>query len=404
MAAPRQTHSTLVVALVVALAIALGGPVPAVAMRGPLPEPDSFESEGSDEPPDLPASTTEADPTTLSPEELAQRQLQAKIEQAIEHYKEGQRLYSNGRYGEAAVEFERSYAAVPAANTLYAVALAFGRAGKTVEAVRAFERYLELPDCSQWAPDERPIDCTAQRSEAERNLVEHRGRVGELTLKIAEGVELREVRVAGRTVPIDDFPLLMLPGTVDVELFGMGPDDRRTRPAYITAGEVYEVYVAPWKVDVVDEMSNPGGDLGRDDPQRQKRQKRRLKAVFWSGVGLTGASGVVMAVMGSLARYHFQRFDIEKCPPQCYELNDDGTPVTGPDGELVALDRPYPLGHRNAFERYQVVTNALIGVTVGLAVSTALVGVFAFRKREPTPSGRARVRVHVGAPGLLVRW
>src|SRR5690606_19463040 len=102
-----------------------------------------------------PSTGAEAEPSTdepaqpkvgLTPEELAQRQLDRRYEQADIHWLEGQRLYNNGRYAEAAVEFERSYVAVPAAATLYGMALSYERAGKPVEAVRALERYLALPD------------------------------------------------------------------------------------------------------------------------------------------------------------------------------------------------------------------------------------------------------------------
>jgi len=353
----------------------------------------------------LPPQTAGADPTALSPEELARRQLQAKIEQATEHYKEGKRLYGSGLYVEAAIEFERSYAAVPAANTLYAASLAYGRAGKTVEAVRSLERYLALPDCSQWPPEQRPIDCTELRADAEKSLAEQRRRVGELTLKIADGVELREIRVGGRTIPVEDFPLLMLPGTVDVELFGMGPDDRRTRPAYITGGEVYEVYVAPFQVDIIPTPPVVGGDPVEDDRLRREQRQRRLKITFWSGVGLTAASGVAAGVMGGLTRYYLDRFYEELCEANCHELDENGDFVLDENGDPIPLDTGFPLERQRTFERYKPVTNALVGVTIGLGVTTALVGAFAFRKRgEQERAGPTSAHVRLGASGLVVRW
>ena len=53
-----------------------------------------------------------------------------------------------------------------------------------------------------------------------------------------------------------------------------------------------------------------------------------------------------------------------------------------------------------------LVLSYAIGHGRQVAVSTALVGAFAFRKRgaEPAPKRQARVRVRMGAPGLVVRW
>jgi len=213
-------------------------------------------------------------------------------------------------------------------------------------------------------------------------------------------------------VPLDDFPLLMLPGTVDVELFGMGPDDRRTRPAYITAGEVSEVYVAPFERGATVEPPLPEAGPEMDDPRRTAQRRRALRTTFWTGVGLTAASGVALGVLGGLTRYQERRYGIEKCEQMCVMRDPDGEPILDENGNTIPLgsanDPRYPFDREQAFERYKPIANALVGVTIGLAVGTALVGVFAFRKRpggaQPTPSGTARVRVGLGAPGLVVRW
>jgi tetratricopeptide (TPR) repeat protein len=349
-----------------------------------------------------PPSETSRPTVKLTPEELEQRQLEFRLEQATLHWQEGERLYQNGRYAEAAVEFERSYAAVPAAATLYSVALSYERAGKPVEAVRALRRYLALPDCAARPPEARTIDCTAQRPQAEEALAEQQRRVGELTIALGDGVKLREVRVAGRTVPLEDFPLLLLPGTVDVEVFGLGPDERRSRPAYITAGETFTLYVAPFESETVRVTGPKPPDTAVDELRLEQRQ-RRLKVAFWAGAGLTVASGVVTAVTGGLARYHQQRFYSEKCPAECWEMNADGSPKQDADGNVIFLDRPYPTDHEAALARYRPITTALVGVTLGSGVATALIGAFAFRKRDRGKE-RVRARVRVGGSGLVVRW
>jgi hypothetical protein len=396
--------------VVIPLVVALGWPLCGRAM---VPEPEPTEPELTEPEPELtepePAVTAEpTEPLPLTPEQRAEQEHLFNRNEAKRHYNEAKRLFNAERYPEAAVEFDRAYATVPIGAALYNMALSHERAGKAVEAVEALRRYLALPDCSTRPPEDRTVGCAAQLDQARGALQELWRRVGELTLEVADGVALREVRVAGRTVPPDDFPLLMLPGTVDVELFGMGPEDRRTRPAYITAGEVYTVYVAPFATDTIPKPVGPDNDV-EVDRLRRDRQQRALKTSFWLGTGLTAASGVALAVMGGLTRYHQQRYVIEKCPADCFEQTENGDPILDDQGQYIPLDIGYPLDHKAYVERYRPITNALVGVTLGLAVSTTLVGAFAFRKRngertlEPVP-GRAQVRVRMGAPGLIVRW
>jgi hypothetical protein len=323
----------------------------------------------------------------LTPEEMG--------ELAGRHWQEGRRLYDNGRYAEAAVEFERSYAAVPAADTLYNQALSYERAGKPVEAVRGFQRYLALPDCEDRPPEERTSECPTKRPEAQAALAELQLRVGELVLSLGEGVRLREVRVDGRVVPLQDFPFVLLPGTVDVEVLGLGPEERRTRAAYITGGETTTFYVAPFEPRVATPSgptTDPDDEVDTVDELRLERRRLALKTSFWVGTGLTAASATAMTVMGALTRYHHRRFDEELCARVC------------PPDDI----KPYPADHEAKFQRYKPTSTALVGVTVGLAVATALLGSFAFRKPARERAGkleaRVRPRVRVGATGLVVRW
>lgn len=406
------------------LVVALAWPSEASATRGPATAGEASSPEGPDAKPEPPGDvvpTAEGEvpvpaaPTVeLTPEELAQRRLDIGLEDAVRYWQKGDLLFDNKRYAEAAEAFESSYAAYPAAEALYSAALSYENAGKPVEAVRTLQRYLAYADCPPGLTQEqRPVDCTAQRPLAEQALAEQRRRVGELVLSLGEGVELREVRVAGRTVPLDDFPLLLLPGTVDVEVFGLGPDERRTRPAYITGGEVTTLYVAPFESDAVvvppEEPRPVDGDL-------IKRRRRQQRITFWVGTGLTAAAGVATAVTGGIALYHQRRFETELCDPLCVERDENDEPILDAAGNPIPLGGPnedlYPHDHEAELQRHRPIANALVGVTIGLAVATVLVGTFAFRKRAPDrasngkPSVRARVRTHVGlgGSGLVVRW
>ncbi|WP_266219619.1 hypothetical protein [Paraliomyxa miuraensis] len=396
---------------------AVGRPQTAAAAPGAAVEPaepaegrePSTEAEPSGiEPPsptEATASSPERSPTDPSPEEIARRLFEVRLEKAEVHWQEGDRLYNNGEYAEAAVQFERSYSAVPAASALYSAALSYGRGGKPVEAVRALRRYLALPNCTREQLERGDLYCTAQRTEAEQALSEQARRVGHLKLELGEGVELREVRVAGRTVPLDDFPVLLLPGTVDVEVFGMGPDERRSRPAYITAGETYELYVAPFDPLVVPKVGAPEGTNREFDQLRWEQRQRQLRTTFWVGAGLTAAAGVALAATGGLALYHQRRYDTELCEEECFLKDELGNPMLDENGDFQYLDRPYPADHEAAVGRHRPLANAMLGVTIGLGVATALVGAFAFRKNvQPTGSSRARAHVRLGGSGLVVRW
>ncbi|MEM7159647.1 MAG: hypothetical protein AAF799_42800 [Myxococcota bacterium] len=386
-----------------ALALALAWPVAAHAQPAETappaeapPEPQRPPSLEADAPaPEAPPEAKEdAEPgpddgrsvESLTPEELARRQEQIRIDNAQLHYQKAGSHYERGEYAEAAVEYELSYAAVPGANTLYNVALSHERAGEPVAAVKALRRYLALPDCAELAPAERTIRCTSQREDAARALAKQRRLVGELQLDPAKGVELREIKVGGRTVPLDDFPILLLPGEVDVEFFGIGSEQGRLRVARIKAGQTSTLYVAPFRQEVVVTPPQPPGNPD-DELRRQQQRQRALRATFWIGTGLTATSGVALAVMGGLTVRERRDFIDSKCERLCQDPN--GQP----------LGTGFPLEQQANFERYKSVTNALVGVTVALGVTTALVGVFAFRKRN-----REQARVIPTGPGLAVRW
>ena len=202
------------------------------------------------------------------------------------------------------------------------------------------------------------------------------------------------LRARGVTSPIA-FAIKCRPDTVDVELFGVEPDQRRNRVAYITAGEQFPLYVAPFVTDVSPPLVTDPGPDREAERQRAERRRRILRTSLWVGTGLTAASAVALTVMGSLTLYERRKFAEEKCAPMC--TDEQGNPLGTADDPL------FPFERQERFETYQLTTNVLIGVTAGLGVATALVGVFAFRKRGPDQS-RAPARVGVRGPGLVVRW
>lgn len=365
-------------------------PAPEGTATTPEPEPSTAEPESGASGSETDAEATEPRP---SPAEVEER---VRIENARRHYEQGYVLWNQGRYLEAANEYELSYAAVPAARALYSAGLSYERAGKAVDAVRTMRRYLELPQCTADS-QARDITCASRRDEAQELLDEQLRLVGELRLDLAEGVTLLEVRVAGRTVPQDEFPLLLRPGPVDVEMFGEGPEQHRARVAYITAGEPFTLYVAPFITEEAPSATGEPDEAALEAERRRAvRRQRILKTTFWSGVGLTAGSGVALALFGGLTLRAYRTFKQDRCAAQCVDP-ETGLPLGSPENDL------YPHQARADFERFKPIANVFVGVTVGLGVATALVGAFAFRRRD-TEQSPATARVRVRGPGLVVRW
>jgi hypothetical protein len=337
-----------------------------------------------------PESETPAEPTEPRQEEPFGEPDPTMIQAAREHWINGGTALQHKRYLEAAIEFERSYAAVPNGRALYNVALAYEYAARVVEALRAYNRYLDLPDCSD--SEKRREPCATRRKEVEETIVGLRLLVGELELRVPEGMLVREIRIAGRVVPMRDFPVVLLPGSYDLEVLGAERGQVYARPIELSAGETVAVEVPPF----VDPRSarpatvTPTGPTvdPREAAERRARRQQILRVSFWTAMGATGAAGAATATFGGLTLYHRNRYNKEKCPIEAGDC------------------RGYPLDHKEAYQRYMPVTNALIGVTAVLAVTTVALGIFAFTGPRPGKPGRAskRARVGMGPLSVSVRW
>lgn len=383
--AGRITPHARLLGLAAGIAV-LGAGAPVSAMAGPTTEDAAVETPEVGDGDEARQTVDSDDP---SPEQLEKAQHDVRVEEATHHYVEGQALFDRGQYLEAAAEFERSYAAIPAAATLEAIALSYERAGKTIQAIRAYARYLALPDCDR--PGADPLACAQpdKREEAVSSLEKLRRFVGELHLDIAPGVELREVRVGGRVVPLEDFPVLLMPGPIDVELYGKEPDDQRVRVPRIAPGEQYRLSVEPFgsppspRVDPGDEPRSSDPDPVRD-PARDLRRQQILRGLFWTGLGVTLAAGASTGALGGLMLREKAKFE-DRCTGNC-----------------VGQGESYPFGADERFHDLRTATNAMIGVTAALGVTTAVLGIFAFSRGDAGSPQRASVRLT--GTGLTVHW
>jgi hypothetical protein len=94
-----------------------------------------------------------------------------------------------------------------------------------------------------------------------------------------------------------------------------------------------------------------------------------------------------------------RRHDTLRCDNPCQAKHPETGEPLFDKGNPVPADTGYPTEYREQYQQYLPITNALVGVTVGLGVATALVGTFAFRKRN-----REHARVRLQGAGLAVRW
>ena len=92
-------------------------------------------------------------------QEAAAGEERPSIEIARSHMEQGQAYYLQGRFGEAAAEFEAAYEAEPFSAFLYNAAVAYENAGDAARAVDFFSRYLERdPNAADRAPVEQRIE------------------------------------------------------------------------------------------------------------------------------------------------------------------------------------------------------------------------------------------------------
>jgi len=302
----------------------------------------------------------------------------ALVREFTRNWQEGERQYQRKQFEQAARAFERAYAAMPFSDALYNVVLAYEEALDDVSAALAARRYLQLPSCDANVDASR---CATKRSEVEEILARVLARLVEVQLDASTGVEVREIRVNGRTVRASAFPMLVEPGTVEIELLGRESWQRVLREPRLAAGETYVIRPTPFRTAPEPPRGNENGPV---TPKRVRNTKA-LKGAFWGGVGVTAASGIALTTMGVLQLRERNKYEDMRCP----EFVD-------PPGSCM-----YPQEHEDRAERYKLTTNVLIGVTAGVATITTILGIVAFSRRK-TPSvnqrasTRVRLRPHVG--------
>jgi hypothetical protein len=301
--------------------------------------------------------------------------------EALRLFREARALYTAGDPRAAALAFERSYAAAASAEAAYNAALAHDKADDPIATLTWYRRYLDVAQ----------KDTDPSYPLALARVEELRARVGELRVELERPGEVREVRVNGQSVPLDSFPRVILPGPVELTFVGAAPGQTVDIPSEVRAGEAATIYFPGFARPLVTPPAPK--PVARPDPPPDpgpSPRQRNLKIAFWTGTGLTAASAVVMGALGGAALRE-QR------------LYAEGACVDGecPDG-FVDYETWY--AHNTSAARYRDATNAMIGVTIGLAVATLGLGIAALLESRRPRAGTRAGHVVPAAGGLLVAF
>jgi hypothetical protein len=288
-----------------------------------------------------------------------------QVRAAAEAFDLGRQSYKDGRFAEAAEQFERADASAPNATALELAIRARDKAGDLDRAgtlaALALSLYPNDENISKIAPDliERAtselyaltVTCSEPCEITDGNKVVHGRAATRRTLFLSAGMhDLRAGFGEGRAV---SKPVEATPGASGTLEFSLAAEDS---PA---------PEVAP--------ATPPPAPENPDTDQGPKEEHHGLSPIaFWAGVGATGAAGIVTIWSGI-------------------------DTVNNPGADKVKAECP---AHDENCKYYkqgrsaQTRTNVLVGVTSVLGVATAAVGLFAIdwgkSSRPATEQGRVR--------------
>lgn len=324
---------------------------------------------------DPPSSAPEAAPPSVAVAEATPVSGQAE---ALRLFRAARVLYNAGQYREAALGFEASFAAAESPEAAYNAALAHDRAGAPVATMTWFRRYLAVARA----------ESDPSYPQALKRVEELRARLGELHLRIDHPEGLREIRVNGVPVAIEDFPRLVEPGRIEVRFIGEAPGQAVDIPSEVPAGGPSTIHFPGFVAAPAPQKAVVLPPVVRAEPPdpRQTPRYRRLRALFWTGAGLTAASAVTMGVLGGLVVRDFNNY---------HDAYDPNVPESEYPANAADQDR---------FHGYKLATNAMIGVTAGLAAITVVLGIVTLREGRQARAITRAAQVRFAPGGLVVTF
>jgi hypothetical protein len=224
--------------------------------------------------------TLAAAPLTPAADDSAARR------EAADHFARGVAHADAGAWHEAAAEFQAAYSAVPHFSVLYNLGQSYQAIDRPVDALDAFERYLN--DGGREVPPPR-------RARVEGHVATLRGRVATLHLSAAPAdarlaIDGREVRRS----EADGAPSLvrLLPGTHTISASRDGHEPREQR-VQLQAGQTFilEMTLVPVRaVTAVGTVDPPGSSLVVTSGPAAREQAPKDRRMLGYGLGATAVA------------------------------------------------------------------------------------------------------------------
>lgn len=280
---------------------------------------------------------------------------EARKRAALASFEEARRLFLAEDFAAAATEFRRSFETFPSLEALVAAARAYARAGDTFAAIDAYEEYAEFED-----------DNGERYAEAIERLRQLRAEVGELVLRIEDPGQILSMTLNGEGISFDDFPRRMMPGEVALEIRFVDVDKPRLITSRVRRGETTVLEISPRPVVVTPppvDRPTPSPVIVEEPPKPSSL--RGLRVAFWGGVGLTTAAGIAVATLGGLTLRQRQIYYDALC-----------------ETDVCPEGATYPFAEEARFGELRRATNIVVGVGIGVAVVTLVVGGVLKRKQR----------------------
>ena len=309
-----------------------------------------------------------ADGEAAAPEEAPEDD-EVRKKAALASFEEARRLFHDGEFAAAAAEFRRSFEAFPSLEALLASARAYEQAGETFAAIDAYEEYAEFED-----------ENVERYAEAKERLRQLRAEVGELVLRIEDPGQIVSLTMNGEGVSFDDFPMRVMPGEVALEIFFVDDQTPRRVTSSVRRGETTVLEISPRPVVVtppVRKDPEPPEPVVVEPPAPSLRGHR---IAFWGGVGLSAAAGIAVATLGGLTLRQRQIYADALCETEVCE-----------EGAV------YPFEEEARFFELRRATNVAVGLGIGVAVVTLVVGGALARRQRSARRRAARIDLSTGA-------
>lgn len=307
---------------------------------------------------------------------------------ATEWYVHGIELGIAGENVAAAEAFMRSYELQPTSEALFNAALAHENAGAAIDAITTYERFLAEPGRTEkYVPQAEASIEALMRTVAVLKGVRH-----------APTRPPAELFIAGQRVELDGFPVLVMPGEVEVEVVDAA--GKRASEVYeLGAGDALVVDLRallppepePKPPEDIETPAEPPEDI---EPPAPAPRGELLRKLTWAGIGLSAGTAIAAGTMGYLTGRQGQDFEVDTC----YEFPDGICP-----GDFEPGD---PRSHNSTYRRYWISTAVLTGVSGALAVASLAVGLASrrYRRSGHGPGARATVQIWPTLGGVAIQF